>query len=77
MFEDINMKVSQNEGYLFGVPITGTIVCWGLYCGPPNMGNYHIRRLHVGTIWTRFPGLAWDFTAAQAKASEISDHGPA
>ena len=31
-------------GYLFGgVPIIRTIVFWGLYWGPPSLGNYHVQ----------------------------------
>ena len=33
---------SQNLGYHFGGPIIRTIVYWGLYWGPPILGNYHI-----------------------------------
>ena len=42
---DIHMGVSQNWGYHFGVPIIRTIVYWGLYWGPPILGNYHIKSL--------------------------------
>ena len=37
-----HVMVSQNEGYLFGVPIIRVIVFWGLYWGPPVLGNYHV-----------------------------------
>ena len=37
------MGVSQNYGYLFGVPIIRIIVFWGLYWGPPILGNYQIK----------------------------------
>ena len=30
------------RGTILGVPIIGTIVYWGLYWGPPVLGNYHI-----------------------------------
>ena len=33
------MRVSQNWGYHFGVPIIRTIVYWGLYWGPPIFGK--------------------------------------
>ena len=38
------MGVSQNEGYLCGVPIIRVIVVLGsvLYWGGPLLGNYHI-----------------------------------
>ena len=29
-------------GTILGAPILRTIVHWGLYCGPPNLGNYHL-----------------------------------
>ena len=29
-------------GTFLGVPIIRTIVFWGLYWGPPNLGNYQI-----------------------------------
>ena len=32
------------RGTIFGVPITRTIVFWGLYRGPLILGNYHIGR---------------------------------
>ena len=32
------MGVSQN----WGIPIIRTIAFWGLYWGPPILGNYHI-----------------------------------
>ena len=30
-------------GTFLGVPIIRTIVFWGLYWGPPILGNYHIE----------------------------------
>ena len=36
------MGVSQNLGYLFGVPIMRDITFLGLCWGPPILGNYHI-----------------------------------
>ena len=30
------------RGIFLGVPIIRTIVFWGLYWGPPILGNYHI-----------------------------------
>ena len=30
------------KGTFLGVPIIRTIVLWGLYWGPPILGNYHI-----------------------------------
>ena len=37
------MVVSQVRGTFLGVPIIRTIVLWGLYWGPPILGNSHIR----------------------------------
>ena len=37
------MGVSQIRGTLLGDPIIRIIVYWGLYRGPPILGNYHIR----------------------------------
>ena len=41
------MRVSQNEGYDFGVPMTRTVVFWGLYWGPLILGNYHMYILYI------------------------------
>ena len=30
-----------------GVPIIRAIVYWGLYCGPPALGNYHIVAMSI------------------------------
>ena len=30
------------KGTILGVPIMRTIVFWGLYLGPPILGNYHL-----------------------------------
>ena len=40
-----------------GVPITRSIVFWGLYWGPPILGNYHIRipRDLLGCL-----GISWE-----------------
>ena len=38
---NFHVGVSQNYGYLFGVPIIRIIVYWGLYWGPLILGNYH------------------------------------
>ena len=40
-------EISQNEGYLFGVPIIGIIVFWVLYWVPLILGNYQeiVRRV--------------------------------
>ena len=35
------MRVSQDWGTFFGVPIIRIIVSWGLYWGPLVLGNYH------------------------------------
>ena len=31
-------------GTFSGVPILRIIICWGLYWGPPILGNYHLAR---------------------------------
>ena len=31
------------RGTFLGVPIIRTVVFWGLYWGPPILGNYHIK----------------------------------
>ena len=42
------MWASQNLGYHVGVPHKRTIVFWGLYWGPPILGNYHIHTyIHI------------------------------
>ena len=35
-------EVPKIRDTFLGVPITRTIVCWGLYWGPRILGNYHI-----------------------------------
>ena len=35
--------VVKIRGTILGVPIIRTIVFWGLYWGPLNLGNYHIE----------------------------------
>ena len=35
------LGVSQIRGTIFGVPIVRIILFWGLYWGPPILGNYH------------------------------------
>ena len=34
--------VPKIRGTILGVPITRIIVFWGLYWGPPILGNYHM-----------------------------------
>ena len=34
------------RGTILRVPIRRTIVFWGLYWGPPILGNYHRSNLH-------------------------------
>ena len=36
------MGVSQIKGTILGVPIIRIVVFWGLYWGPPILGNYYI-----------------------------------
>ena len=38
------MGVSYIKGTILGLPIIRTIVFWGLYWGPPILGNYHMFR---------------------------------
>ena len=45
------MGVSQNGGTILGVPIKRIMVFWGLYWGPPILGNYHIGDYMGSTIW--------------------------
>ena len=33
------------RGTIVGVPIIRTIIYWGLYWGPPILGNYHMLKL--------------------------------
>ena len=47
------MGVPKIRGTLFGVPILiRTVVFWGLYWGPPILGNYHIvsHRDYIGIM---------------------------
>ena len=37
-----HLGLSHNYGYLFGAPIIGIIVFWGLYWGSLILGNYHL-----------------------------------
>ena len=40
----IGLRVSlENKGYFWRVPIIRSITFWGLYWGPPILGNYHIK----------------------------------
>ena len=40
---DCHMGSSQNYGYHFGgPPLIRILVYWGLYWGPPVLGNYHM-----------------------------------
>ena len=34
--------VSKIGGTILEIPIIRTIVFWGLYWGPPILGNYHV-----------------------------------
>ena len=37
-----HMRVSQITGTILGVSIIGIVIFWGLFWGPPILGNYHI-----------------------------------
>ena len=37
------MGVPKIIGTFLGVPVIRSIVFWGLYWGPPILGNYHVR----------------------------------
>ena len=39
------MGFLQRRGTIRGVPRIRIVVCWGLYCGPPSSGNYHVSKL--------------------------------
>ena len=49
------MRVSQNWGYLLGVPVIRTIVYLGLCLGPPILGNYHIGITTMANVATYGP----------------------
>ena len=42
-YKEQGLKFPKIEGYLSGMPILRIIVFWGLYPGPPILGNYHMR----------------------------------
>ena len=42
-----------------GVPIIRTIVFWGLYWGPPILGNYHLGLSAIPILWVWGLGGAW------------------
>ena len=46
------------RGTFLGVPIIRIIVFWGLYWGPPILGNYHIKGCRYNLDRTQF----WDIT---------------
>ena len=35
-------EFAKIRGTILGVPIIRVVVCWGLYWGPPILGNYHM-----------------------------------
>ena len=41
------------RGTFLGVPIRRTIVYWGLYWGPPSLGNYHLSPYILPTDLSR------------------------
>ena len=46
----------NKRGTFLGVPITRTIIFWGLYWGPPILGNYHFwenMACHLPCTWRR------------------------
>ena len=48
-----DLGISQIMDTFLGVPIVRTIVYWGLYWGPPVLGNYHLKHTHIRTasLW--------------------------
>ena len=48
------MGVSQIRATILGVPKIRIIVFWGLYWGPPLLGNYHIPYSSPNLSWTIF-----------------------
>ena len=58
--------VSQNLGYLFGVPNNGSIVFWGLHWGPLILGNCQVSKPrvepHVATCYSvqNLDGYFWE-----------------
>ena len=53
-----DLGVSQNQGYLLGVPIMRIFVFWGHIWGPHILGNYHLAnsfnmRLFAGRVQVR------------------------
>ena len=48
----------QIRGTILGVPIIRTIVYWGLYWGPPILGNYQFKS-EVNWINVRDPLYVW------------------
>ena len=47
-FQGLEIRVSQNQGYLFGrVPTLLAIIFWGSYWGLSIHGNYHIRAIET------------------------------
>ena len=50
-----NLGVSQQLGYLCGVPIIRVILSWGLHGSTPISGNYHLGLgcFGLGVSWVR------------------------
>ena len=68
-----------------GVPIIRTIVFWGLYWGPPSLGNYHVLALlfavligyAYGYCTSSFSGGWFVRTSRSSSESEGSGGGKA
>ena len=52
-------RIPKTRGTLLGVPILRIIVYWGLYWGPPILGNYHINSKKFGAVDQIIPTLSW------------------
>ena len=47
-FRVYGLEFPKIRGTILGVPVIRTIVYWGLYWGPPILGNYNIVALFQG-----------------------------
>ena len=45
--------VSENDGYLLGVPLVRILAGWGLYWGPPHYGNYLLQGFFSNSVGFR------------------------
>ena len=65
-----DMGLWVNWGTLFGVPIIGIVVFWGLDRGPPIYGNCHM----VG--YQNLPNIAWPYCLRFSKMDNDLDNLP-